>query len=59
MGTQYSALSSEKHVKTCIYASLHVMPDNAEYWPIHLRAFRCQYIKIKKERTNDEKRLDM
>ena len=34
-------LSSEKHVKTCIYVSLHVMPDNAEYWPIHLRAFTC------------------
>ena len=36
-----TTLSSEKHVKTCIYVSLHVMPDNAEYWPIHLWAFTC------------------
>ena len=35
-----ATLSSEKHVKTYIYV-LHVMPDNAEYWPIHLRAFTC------------------
>ena len=40
-GVLKKTLSSEKHVKTCIYVSLHVMPDNAEYWPIHLRAFTC------------------
>ena len=32
----FSLLPSEKHVKTHIYTSLHVLPDNVEYCHLHL-----------------------